>query len=311
MTASSALHAADSFTRDEVAYTLFCRLLSLEIISPEELAWLLEQLVSDHHLFADIGEVGDDTVFGRSFSVLVAGHVLDVDAAHRLLDVDLVHGTIARILRYAVAERDRRGFVPGKGWAHSAARTADALGACARHPAAFEAHWQAVLVAIASVADTDEPLIYLEDERLALAERSVFQRAGWRPELWNPWIARFDRPSEWTPEVTVRHANRVHLLHAARCCLVRKVGPSLWCAPSMRGSWRFVWIEGEKGERSERHAGVPGYTRLLSSLCTRTRTTGMTRNATALPRRRTAIHIATLAQSLYQRRSGAQFATEA
>ncbi|WP_230088242.1 DUF2785 domain-containing protein [Alicyclobacillus mali (ex Roth et al. 2021)] len=32
-----------------------------------------------------------------------------------LLDVDLVHGAMARILRYAAVERDRRGFVPGKG----------------------------------------------------------------------------------------------------------------------------------------------------------------------------------------------------
>ncbi|WP_067850181.1 DUF2785 domain-containing protein [Alicyclobacillus mali (ex Roth et al. 2021)] len=41
-----------------------------------------------------------------------------------LLDVDLVHGAMARILRYAAVERDRRGFVPGKSWAHTTAHAA-------------------------------------------------------------------------------------------------------------------------------------------------------------------------------------------
>ncbi|WP_206830247.1 DUF2785 domain-containing protein [Alicyclobacillus fructus] len=218
------LHAPDGEVRDEIAYSLFCRLLEMGAIPPEQLAWLLEQLLSDDHLFHGIGRVGDDSVFGRSFSALVAGHILDVDARRRVLERDLVLHAIARIARYASCERDRRGYVPGKGWAHSAAHTADALAACAQHPVAGEAEWASILAAIADVVDHAEPLIYLEDERLAIAVRSVFRRAGWRRELWNRWLAQFRLPSEWTPEATIRHANRAHLLHWVRLYLSSEDG---------------------------------------------------------------------------------------
>ncbi|WP_278259757.1 DUF2785 domain-containing protein [Nocardioides convexus] len=39
-----------------------------------------------------------------------------------------------RLAAWYVRERDLRGFVPGKGWAHAAANGADALGALARSP---------------------------------------------------------------------------------------------------------------------------------------------------------------------------------
>ena len=39
-----------------------------------------------------------------------------------------------RIATWYVRERDLRGFVPGKGWAHAVAHGADALGALGRLP---------------------------------------------------------------------------------------------------------------------------------------------------------------------------------
>ena len=78
---------------------------------------------------------GTDSVFRRSFSALVLAECIDRDNEQRLLPA----GKRARAGATAIAtwylrERDLRGCVPGKGWAHTVAHGADAIGVLARSP---------------------------------------------------------------------------------------------------------------------------------------------------------------------------------
>src|SRR3712207_3850651 len=81
-----------------------------------------------------LGERETDSVFRRSFSALVLGECIGRDnkrplvAGHKVLDWG------DRIATWLLRERDLRGFVPGKGWAHAVAHGADALGTLANSP---------------------------------------------------------------------------------------------------------------------------------------------------------------------------------
>ena len=71
-----------------------------------------------------IGEI-NDTVFGRAFSVEVAACII---YKHRkfLSDSDILKA-FTTVLKFFNEDRDVRGFVEGKSWAHGAAHGADAL----------------------------------------------------------------------------------------------------------------------------------------------------------------------------------------
>ena len=87
-------------------------------------------------LAVGVGEDGTDTVFRRSFSALVLAVVLErATTLATTTGTGLPDDTLLRwgdrIAGWLVRERDLRGFVLGKGWAHALAHGADALGALA------------------------------------------------------------------------------------------------------------------------------------------------------------------------------------
>ena len=74
---------------------------------------------SMENLFKGLGSKGDDSVFYRAFASLYMAFILDMDEEWELgvLNYDrYIHGVEATI-DYMTMEVDRRGFVPGKGWA--------------------------------------------------------------------------------------------------------------------------------------------------------------------------------------------------
>ena len=90
----------------------------------------------DRGLAVGIGEDGTDTVFRRSFSALVLAECLERATS---ADRDRPASPTTTVLRWGdrvagwlVRERDLRGYVPGKGWAHALAHGADALGVLAQ-----------------------------------------------------------------------------------------------------------------------------------------------------------------------------------
>src|SRR5687768_9567943 len=85
-------------------------------------------------LSVGLGESGTDTVFRRSFSVLILAVCLEHDSRHHLLPARKILEWGDRIATWFLAERDTRGWVPGKGWAHTIAHGADAIGALGESP---------------------------------------------------------------------------------------------------------------------------------------------------------------------------------
>ena len=142
-------------------------------------------------LTVGLGESGTDTVFRRAFSVLVLATVVERDTAEHLVPGEKVLRWGDQVVSWYLRERDLRGYVPGKGWAHALAHGADALGALAasRH---FGRNELTVLLDV--IADRllldDTPLLSGEPDRMAQAVLAVLRRNLVPLNVVEPWIAR-------------------------------------------------------------------------------------------------------------------------
>lgn len=119
--------STDSELRDKLIYSTFCQLAIDNQLEHELLSDLLDHCLSDDMLFKGIGENGTDTVFTRAFTSLVIAVILYKDNEDDFLPENAVCKTKDHLIDYINSENDLRGFVPGKGWAHSIAHVAEAF----------------------------------------------------------------------------------------------------------------------------------------------------------------------------------------
>ena len=142
-------------------------------------------------LEAGIGESGTDSVFRRSFSALILAECLERDNAHHLLPGGKVLEWGDRLATWYLRERDTRGFVPGKGWAHALAHGADAIGVLAgsAHVGGPELGVLLDVLAERILLDRD-PLLAGEPDRMAAAAMRVLRRNVVTMTDLEPWVHR-------------------------------------------------------------------------------------------------------------------------
>ena len=143
-------------------------------------------------LTVGLGSSGDDTVFRRSFSVLVLAECVGRDTQRALVTREQVLDWGDRIATWLLRERDLRGYVPGQGWAHAVAHGADALGRLAASPHFGKPELTVVLDVIADrlLARTDALFTAREPDRLALATMTVLRRGIVPLSIVEPWVNR-------------------------------------------------------------------------------------------------------------------------
>jgi len=141
-----------------------------------------------------LGEQGTDSVFRRAFSVLVLATVIERDAQEYLVPAEQVLRWGDQIVGWYLRERDLRGYVQGKGWAHAAAHGADAIAALAgsRH---FGVPELTVLLDVLAdrLALSDTPLLCGEPDRMAHAVMEVLRRDLVPLSVVEPWLRRVAR----------------------------------------------------------------------------------------------------------------------
>ena len=121
----SHIGSTDSVLRDQLIYSSFCQLSLDNQIEHELYIELAKYCVSNDFLFCGIGEYETDTVFTRSFTSLLLAVILYKDNKEDFLPQSMVDKIKEHMILYINAERDIRGYVPDKGWAHSIAHAAD------------------------------------------------------------------------------------------------------------------------------------------------------------------------------------------
>ena len=139
-----------------------------------------------------IGESDTDSVFRRSFSSLVLAECIARDNGRPLLPGGKILEWGDRLSTWLLREKDLRGFVPGKGWAHAVAHGADALGTLAMSPHVATPELTVILDVIADrlVLPVDALFTAGEPDRLAMATMQVLRRNAVPLRVLEPWINR-------------------------------------------------------------------------------------------------------------------------
>lgn len=183
----------DAVLRDDLIYSAFATWIYTDnSLSPDQLRRILQTALDEQHLFYKIGEENTDSIFRRSFSALLLPLVLIRHRAQPYLTLAEVDQTQQHLLRYLREEKDHRGFVPGKGWAHGFAHSADGLDELAQCAELDAPDLREILQAIRSVICVAEEVYSCgEEERLATAVVAVARRRVLGEAEFSDWLEGF------------------------------------------------------------------------------------------------------------------------
>ncbi len=202
-----------------------------------------------------LGEAGTDSVFRRSFSALIVAECLERDNAQHLVPASKVLDWGDRLAVWFLSEKDTRGFVAGKGWAHAIAHGADAIGALAGSPHMSAAEHEALLDVLAErlvQQPADEPLASGEPDRMAHAAMRVLRRGTLGIDLLEPWVHRLGGARQ--PVRRSRRPRPVRRHGGAAGVPARALRPALAGARAAAGPLRPA---------AGRHRGAPDVQRSL------------------------------------------------
>lgn len=183
------LGSPDPVERDGTAYPALATWIARGVYD-DLLAGLGDGMAAG--LVVGLGEKDTDSVFRRSFSGLVLAECVERDTRAMLLPREQILEWGDRVFAWFLRERDVRGFVPGKGWAHAVAHGADALGALAasRHLEAQELTVLLDVVADRVLLPTDRVFTAGEPDRMAMAVTRLLRRDLLSMAELEPWVTR-------------------------------------------------------------------------------------------------------------------------
>lgn len=184
------LGSTDPVLRDEYCYPILAVWIECGLYNSTELRAMGQQM--ENNLKVGITEPGSDTVFLRTFSALILECIIEYDQLQPFLEEQEVRAWLEASLQYFEQEQDLRGYVQGKGWAHSAAHTADLLMILAQSRYLGVVDLERILNAIADKVRKRVAHVYLyrEDDRLAYAVRKALKRDLLEMPFLTAWLER-------------------------------------------------------------------------------------------------------------------------
>lgn len=204
------LRSTDPELRDEIAYDIFANFLKRDLYSLEEIEIYIANLLSN--LEIGIGEIDSDGVFLRSFSVLFLAEIVYNDNKVPRLKRPILETILEKGLWYLAEEKDLRGYVKGKGWAHALAHTADLLLVLGKNLQTDKRDHLMILndVRAKLIRSTAWVYVHGEDDRLSAAVLTIFQRGLLDPLAIKKWLDSLTDPKNgswkgaWTKENSTR-----------------------------------------------------------------------------------------------------------
>jgi hypothetical protein len=204
--------STDSELRDDLIYSAFGTWIGDRVLDAGQLPDLLPIILDEQHLLFGLGEQETDSVFTRSFSVLLLPLLLIFHRSQPLFSAPEIHQIKKQLFYYLENEHDRRGFVHGKGWAHAIAHAADALDDLAQCTELEAPDLAELLGAIRkAVCIGTAHYAHLEEERLATAVIAVLKRDVFADEEIQQWIDSFSDLTLQVNSVPERHVIRANV----------------------------------------------------------------------------------------------------
>ena len=215
------LPTPDSELRDVLAMTACETLIEGGNCSPAALKDAFR--ISLQRLHDGLGESGTDSIFGRSFSALVLASLLRRDCRQLLFSKEEWKTLFSAACTQLSKERDLRGYVKGKGWAHALAHFGDLFEAAAHSPFCAAEHADSFLSAMAPVtAESHTFFCHFEYDRLLRAVSAFIQKGVLSEEALCAWITTLPPIWAWKSGEPEKHLllrtamrfNRVTFLRA-------------------------------------------------------------------------------------------------
>jgi hypothetical protein len=182
------LSSTDPEMRDGIGYEAIAAWVYRDqLLSGPQLQRLQAQLM--RNAVNGLGRTDDDSLFGRSFSILA----LSVLAAEDLKQPYLTETQYAELLNLGIQslerERDLRAYVPGKGWGHATAHTADLLKFLARNKKLEQGNQRRIVEAVVTrLRSAGIVFVWGEDARLASTLASIARRADADAASFSRWF---------------------------------------------------------------------------------------------------------------------------
>ena len=181
--------------RDDLVFCLFGQVIFEQLMTKEQLRWLIEKMTVTNPLEYRIEEVGSATAY-RSFSALVMGMILQVDG-DKTSGYDSCLTTSERAswiqhgIFYLKREKDRTGYDEKLGWVHAFAHGADLLGTIISHPNCTPEYVVEVLEVISDIFQkSKQAFIDEEERRLGLAIFFGIESGNLSQKLLCEWIKK-------------------------------------------------------------------------------------------------------------------------
>lgn len=210
------LGSTDPELRDEYGYTVLHKWLTdKNFLTHEQLKQLLDDAISQEKLFFGIGNRESDTVFLRTFSALLIALILRRDNREEFLDEIYVRKVMNSLVSYCQQEKDLRGYVDTKGWAHAAAHISDAIDECVcnRYMGLEDCKltWSGLLSLIENA-----PFVYgaEEDERIATAVTSMVESGKVSFPVLCAWVMEIEVPKRYELRTFYRRINYKNLIRS-------------------------------------------------------------------------------------------------
>lgn len=208
--------------RDQLIYPTFHSwICEKKWFNNAELRDLLTVLLDEWHLFYHIGSDGDQSVYTRTFSVLVVTLILQMHREHSLLDASEFINVKQSLIRYYEEEKDLRGYIADEGWAHGAAHGADALVKLVLCEESDDEVWKEVMAAIQGMLYNGNYIFsYEEDERIASIVYPIISKSLLPEKAIADWIGQLEQCGSW-PRSDSQYINRVNTKNFVRCLYFR------------------------------------------------------------------------------------------
>lgn len=179
----------DPVLRDEIIYQGWNQLLEEQRWSLEQKRWLLKQIKEQESLFLEIDTV-NDAVFTRSFTSLLLVLLIEDHKQKHWLTLEEQQQIIAISLNYMAQEKDNRGFVEGKGWAHAFAHGADLLGSLSQLATLTTEDVVQILNLTSRALIEIDDFLYSEEARFSIAIIELIKNKKLAEKELKNWIDR-------------------------------------------------------------------------------------------------------------------------
>lgn len=184
--------SVDAELRDELIYTTLSHWIPSNVLTANELEQLIPIILDNNHLLFNLGETNTDTVFTRSFSMLVIPLILIRHREAPFLSREQIHQIKEKVFYNVQKERDYRGYDEQKGWAHAIAHSADALDDLAQCSELDNKDLLTILgLVYEKIIITDRVYSDGEDERMVNSIISVLNRKILSEAYVEKWIQSF------------------------------------------------------------------------------------------------------------------------